>query len=130
MKYDDSEWHEADAGSLQHAAVHIALLFVWLVNKGFVKDEWLKEANLKTPLPKKKSPTDYLYEYMDGKLIDSILTQKGKALCDKYYDQYTNDYAAQLIKGMLYSRSRGDSPYCGKDIWWNVRAVNKYFAKK
>lgn len=116
MKYDDAEWHEVDAGSPKYAAAHIALLFVWLANNGYVKEDWLKESKLKTPLSKKMSPTEYLYEYMDGKLVDSVLTAEGKSLCDAYYDQYLNDYAAQNIKGFWYSYERGDNPYVGKTL--------------
>ena len=130
MKYDDADWHESDAGSEKYAAVHIALLFVWLANNGYVKREWFQESDLKSPLSKKLSPTEYLYHYMDGKLIDSVLTQDGKVLCDKYYDQYLNDYANQNIKGFWYDHSRGKNPYCGKDTWWNLRPINKYFSGK
>jgi hypothetical protein len=129
MKYDDADWHESDAGDPTSAAVHIALLFVWLVNHNYLRKEWLTELDISPPLSKKKTPTEYLYEYMDGKLIDDVLTIEGKVICDKYYDQYMADFAEQNIKGVRYF-NRGDNPYSGKDSWKNVKALDRYFANK
>ena len=128
MKYDDAKWHEADAGNAVDAAVHIALLFVWLLKHNYVKKYWLEELKITLPLSKRISPTQYLYEYMEGKLIDYVLTDDGKKLCDEYYDQYMTDYAGQTIKGMRYNK-KGDNPYSGKDDWKNVKTLDHYFLK-
>ena len=129
MKYDDADWHEGEAGDSVYAAVHIALLFCWLLDNGYVKEEWMKEWNLGIPLSRKRTPTEYLYDYADGKLIDTMLTPEGKLICDSEYETYMNDYASRKIKGVRYAR-RDDTPYCGKDTWKSVKALDKYFHKR
>jgi hypothetical protein len=127
-KYDDSDWHVGDAKNEIYAAVHIALMFCWLLNNGYVKQSFLDEAHIDIPLSQKRTPTEYLYYYADGKLFDDFLTENGKKLCDAYYEKYMADYAERNIKGVKYARL-GDSPYAGKDKWKNVRVLDSYFAK-
>ncbi len=127
-KYDDSDWHVGDAKNEVYAAVHIALMFCWLLNNGYMRQSFLNETHAKVPLSQKKTPTEYLYYFADGKLFDDFLTDDGKEICDAHYEKYMVDYAERNIKGIRYARL-GDSPYAGKDIWKNVNALNEYFSK-
>jgi len=129
MKYDDATWHIADAKDDAYAAAHIALIYVWLIEHGYIQQSVLNGLELHTPLDRSKTPTQYLYEYSDGKLVNDDFTDEGKKLLsESAYNKYMNDFAMG-IKGVKYSFIRRNSPYRGKDTWKSLKALDTYFLK-
>ena len=124
-KYDDVDWHTKDATNDQFAAAHIALFFVWLANNGYLKDSMIKESGLVLPLSKDKTPTYYLEQYSDGKLVSNYLTDAGIKFVESKYDAYANDFG--LLGLISFERDHKlMRPYNVLDTWQNVEALDDY----
>jgi hypothetical protein len=124
MKLDDSSWHVHDSG--ETIAVHIALVFCWLVEDGFIEPDVLKSWNLSKTINRGRKPSEYLQHYSDGKLFTVYIQNKYRdKISDIYQDKYLTDVSDVQIMGL--DRQGTNFPYNIKDTWRNVDIVRAYF---
>jgi hypothetical protein len=128
MKYDDTDWHTIDNAKRNEACVHIALYFVWLVNKRYVKDKDIKDWGISLPLDETKSPSWYLSKLSDDKLLSIYMKPEAIAFTDENYETYLDDIAdPDKIK---VERDPFPAPYNIKDSWENALVVASYLDDK
>lgn len=94
-KYDDYSYHVAsavDAGfEPDHAFTHIGFMVSWLIRHGLFRTEFLgPEAG--GDLATGKLRPNGIRDFVDGKLIDEMLTPVGSAFLATYYERYLTEF--------------------------------------
>jgi hypothetical protein len=127
VKYDDSEWHRAEARKAQHpenAGTHIAMFLAWVLANRLdarleigaptdtASSEALDEANERDDVrSRRRTASELLHRWWDEKLFSTDLTREGAAFANGYYrKQYLDDYEQTLSKGLR-------SFYAVPDTW-------------
>ncbi len=129
MKLDDTSWHEVDADEDQ-AAVHIAIVFCWLLENNLISEDTLKEWDISYPLDKTKKPTYYLGYYSDNKLISEYVVASYRGIFEKIYnDEYLRDVGEPSKMSLIRDQAL-EPPYDVENSWENVDQVGKYFTSK
>jgi hypothetical protein len=102
VKYDDASWHFngqfPKTSPKELGGTHIALLLKWCFLKGWAgrlhQDE--NPADVEALKQDKKSATEFLFQWCDGKFTDEDLIEPGNAFISQYYGKdgpYLGDYA-------------------------------------
>jgi len=102
-KYDDASWHYdgdfPEDSPIEYGGVHIALFLKWCLQQGWASDDLteLASGKIQNVIDGTMSATEFLFEFCDGKLIDSDLTDDGNNFAVRYYetDKYFKDFARQ-----------------------------------
>lgn len=124
---DNASWHIDDAQEFEHAATHISLYYVWLINKGFMVPDLIAEHGFTLPLPTDHTPNYYFEKFADFKLVSDDFTTDGQKRYanQKKYTTYLEDTGSNIIE---YARIDGREPqYNIVDNWDNVKVLDDYF---
>jgi hypothetical protein len=98
MKYDDAEYYFMDFVTdlpNENGGRHMGLFLEWAIRRGLASEELMAEADaLRSG---RTTGLDLLFEYCDGKLFDTDLSDEGNAFAAEYYEQHHIDDFIEAI---------------------------------
>ncbi|MFY0520966.1 hypothetical protein ACOMCU_24545 [Lysinibacillus sp. UGB7] len=97
MAYDKAKWH-FDAEdfpsnlAITQGGVHIAFFYRWMLENDFASDELFEDAKEEKNLIKagQYSVLNFLFEFLDGVLLDEDLNDSGADFANHYYEDKNN----------------------------------------
>ena len=118
MKYDDASWHYGgDFPSdlpPEAGATHIGMFVAWAFLEGLNNPE--EDFDIEPLISRTKTPGAYLFDYLDGKFVESMLNEKGRRFAKLYFslenEVYIQDYSRKLLNGL-------PTLYHVQDTWSN-----------
>lgn len=120
-KYDDADWHEG-------YSIHIALMFVWLVQEGQAIEDESSRGLVDDVRRRGSKPSVILERYADNKLIGSMFTSEGNDFLKSNYDTLYFPLLEDGKNDLL--RTRHEMPYNLVDSWTNVDVIAKMLKNK
>ncbi|OYN86491.1 DUF7832 domain-containing protein [Parenemella sanctibonifatiensis] len=98
-KFDDMDWHLGgddfpDDLPEEAAATHIGMYFTWLVERGLVGEDLVREhgAALDQVRSGQLRGSGFIVDQCDGQLLAQDLTEVGAAFTEHVYDSYLEEY--------------------------------------
>lgn len=137
-KYDDASWHFdgdfPEESPIEYGGTHIALFLKWCLQKGWASDELLELAseNVQKVIDGMLSATEFLFEFCDGKLIDTDLSPQGNEFARDYYGNrglYFGDYV-ELFGELMYSKPESDHDFARLSEMMEQRFLSGNLTKK
>jgi hypothetical protein len=120
LTLDKADFHTDEAKNERHAAVHIALLYAWLVLNGHsTAPEEAKDAFER----RTETPTELFATYCGWKLMLTDVSEDARSFVDEYYETYFRKVDAQSFPNLVFNHKH-EPPYNLRDSWDNVEAVS------
>jgi hypothetical protein len=104
MLVDDLDHHLAEAGSIERAAVPMAMYLAWCANLHLLDSDFQSthEAPLLRLRYREISPAEFLTTTCGGRLTTSELNDQGRRFTEAHYADYLGDFRG-LMNGEPYS---------------------------
>ena len=104
-KYDDVGWHDGPAMAAgqprEHGFVHIGFYLAWLIKRGLQDPAAFPPDHVAAVRDGSMTGPD-LSDDVDGKLVDDVLSNEGRAFTQAAYDAYLDAYADAFARDPEY----------------------------
>ncbi len=130
--YDKAKYHFDSVQELGlpdgQAYVHTAFFLGWLMDNDLCSEEFVEDSREQIEAYKRRETTALdVYARWDGCLIDDMLSDRGNAFAQSYFDfstgKYIDDYAELLVRKM---KSEFHVPY----TWQNQKKIDHRINKR